>query len=67
MGETRIMDDNWITGEPPKKSGEYLVSTKNEFVVVARYLTGMGWNGQYKNCVVAWQELPKPYKEKEQV
>jgi len=51
--------EKWHKKEPPKKSGEYLVRTKNKYIVVGRYLTGFGWNGRLKNCVIGWMELPK--------
>ena len=56
---------HWIpTSEKlPVKDGEYLVTTKNKYVVVGRFIVDFGWNGRLKNCVIAWAELPKPYKE----
>lgn len=58
---------NWIDVEDmlPTKSGDYLVTTKNGFVQVAKWGYGLyksgGWNGHCKNCIIAWSELPKPY------
>lgn len=49
----------------PEKSGSYLVTTKNGIVMVGKYdkFITAAWNGQLKNAVVAWAELPEPYKE----
>lgn len=46
----------------PPKMGDYLVTTKNNYVVVGKWLgKDTGWNGRLKNCVVAWAFLPEPY------
>lgn len=54
----------WHIGEPPK-SGEYLVTTNRGVVSKAKYGYGLykagEWEGRFKNCVIAWAYLPKPY------
>ena len=53
-----------VSEKLPEKSGDYLVSTKNGYVGVAKWGYGLykgGWNGHLKDCILAWQELPKAY------
>lgn len=60
--------DKWISVEErlPEKSGDYLISTTHGYVGVAKWGFGLykkgGWNGNCKNCIVAWMPLPEPYK-----
>ena len=49
----------------PKEPGDYLVTTKNGYVGIGKlwhtiYGESM-WSGKYRNCVIAWQELPPAY------
>lgn len=49
----------------PKKNGEYLVTIKFRWadeVDIAVYEGGV-WLGIFGDRVIAWQELPKGYKE----
>lgn len=56
-----------ITERLPEKSGDYLVTTKNGYVCIAKFWRTIykepHWNGRFNNCVVAWMEAPKPYVE----
>ena len=48
----------------PTKSGSYLVTTENGFVQIANFWVGLNenyWCGRFKNCVIAWCDLPKRY------
>ena len=49
----------------PKKDGSYLVCTKNNGILLTRFYTnGRRFSStRISNLVVAWQPLPKPYKE----
>lgn len=49
----------------PDKSGSYLVTTKNGIVMVGKYdkFITAAWIGRIKDVVIAWAELPEPYKE----
>ena len=42
-------------------------TTDSDSARVAKWGFGLykkgGWNGNCKNCIVAWMELPEPYKE----
>ena len=53
----------------PEKAGVYLVTTKKGFLCLGTlYHTLFGepyWNGRMRDCVVAWQELPEPFREGE--
>ena len=62
--------DRWIpvTERLPERFGDYLVTTRNGFVMVAKWSYGLykssgEWNGHLRNCIIAWCELPKPYQE----
>lgn len=62
--------DGWIpvTERLPERFGDYLVTTRNGFVMVAKWSYGLyknsgEWNGHLRNCIIAWQNLPEPYKE----
>lgn len=62
--------DRWIpvTERLPDKFGDYLVTTRNGFVMVAKWSYGLyknsgEWNGHLRNCIIAWSELPEPYQE----
>ena len=49
----------------PSKSGDYLVTTENGYVCIAKFWKGMNensWSGRFKHCVIAWGDLPKPYR-----
>lgn len=62
------MITEWISVEDrlPDKTGDYLVTTKNGYVQIAKWGYGLykteGWTSKnLKNCVVAWMECPKAY------
>lgn len=61
--------DKWISVEErlPEKSGDYLVTTKNGYVQVAKWgfdlYKNSGWSGKHlAKCIIAWMPLPEPYK-----
>lgn len=62
----RMQNDGWIPVEErlPEKAGTYLVCTQNQCVCTAKYrIFGTGeWGSNFKNCVIAWQETPAPYR-----
>jgi len=51
--------DGWVEEKDPEKNGPYLIKTKNGHRYVAKYFSFHGWNGSFKDSVVAWRELPK--------
>ena len=62
------MITEWISVEDrlPDKTGDYLVTTKNGYVQIAKWGYGLykteGWTSKnLKNCVVAWMDCPKAY------
>ena len=55
----------WITDRLPEKNGDYLVTTKNGYVQIAKFWKGINenqWSGRFKKCVIAWTFLPEAYK-----
>ncbi|MBQ2348892.1 MAG: hypothetical protein II388_11085 [Clostridia bacterium] len=60
------MTGRWITGRLPERSGEYLVTTRTGCVCIAKFGYDLykphSWNGRFKDCVIAWQELPKAFR-----
>ena len=65
-------EQRWIpcSERMPEKSGTYLASTNMGDVGLAEcdwdYEDGMYWSAEYLDvdAIVAWMELPEPYKEK---
>lgn len=60
--------NKWISVKDklPDKTGDYLVTTKNGYVQIAKWGYGLykseGWtNKNFKNCVIAWMDCPKAY------
>ena len=58
----------WVDVEDrlPDKTGDYLVTTKNGYIMVAKWgydlYKSSGWSGKnISKCIIAWCELPKPY------
>ena len=57
---------NWrsIKEELPPADGSYIVSTKKGSVCTARFYAGHGkFSSRLNESIIAWQPLPKPYKE----
>lgn len=57
---------DWITDHLPTKSGDYLVTTKAGFVCIAKFWVGLNenhWTGRFRNCVIAWRDVPERFKE----
>ncbi len=53
-----------VNDELPTHSGDFLVTTKNGYVQIAKFWRGLKenqWSGQFTNCVIAWMEVPEPY------
>ncbi len=66
-----MMITEWISVEDrlPDKTGDYLVTTKNGYVQIAKWGYGLykanEWNGHFKNCVIAWMDCPKGYRKEQ--
>lgn len=66
--ETKDATKEWIlcSERLPKENGTYLCTLDGELVGQEEHFTGMcGFeNGEWdeKDCVIAWQELPEPFK-----
>lgn len=61
----QVYDDGWISAErTPFKTGRYLVTRKKEsskaYVRIARYNEDTQWK---EKDIIAWQPLPRVYKE----
>ena len=63
------MITEWISVKDrlPDKTGDYLVTTKNGYVQIAKWgfdlYKNSGWTGKHlAKCIVAWMELPEAYK-----
>ena len=64
VGEWHLMSEE---GFPPTRYKKYLITTNNGTVSLAHISGFVGeerWSGRFRDCVVAWMELPKPYEAK---
>ena len=59
---------NWVSVKDklPDKSGDYLVTTKNGYVQIAKWgfdlYKNSGWSGKHlAKCIIAWMPLPPSY------
>lgn len=64
-----IRENKWIpvTERLPEKTGDYLVTTTNGYVQIAKWgfdlYKNSGWSGKHlAKCIIAWMELPEAYK-----
>lgn len=57
MAVTVNLDFIRMSDQPPEENGVYVVITNKGAICTARWYNGIGWNGQFKDCVYRYAKV----------